>query len=82
MFTATTRVCNVFVFFLQTETRSCYRESEKRPLTQRQHGGTEYTVSQHKLSLAESQGQDVTVVVTTGAYMSYISSYQNWIWLK
>lgn len=54
--------------YLQDETKSCYKEARQRPLTRKQDGGTEYTVSQQSLELAKSKDQDVTVVVTFGAY--------------
>lgn len=54
------------LIYLQDETEACYTMANRRPLIQKQHGGTEYTVSHTNLALAD--GQDVTVVITSGAY--------------
>ncbi|XP_071328687.1 polycystin-1-like protein 2 [Trachinotus anak] len=48
------------------ETKSCYKDALKRPLIEKRNGGTKYTVQLKYLTLAESKGQDVTVVVTYG----------------
>ncbi|KAM9851174.1 polycystin-1-like protein 2 [Aulostomus maculatus] len=47
------------------ETRSCYRESGKRPLVEKQDGGTKYTVTRSTLTQAKLKGQKVTVVITS-----------------
>lgn len=62
---------------LQAETRSCYIEAERMPLTQRQHGGTEYTVRRDTLVLAKQLNQNVVVVITSGVYTVHMSVKQN-----
>lgn len=52
--------------YLQEETKSCYKKANKRPLAEKQDGGSEDTVRHTNLALAT--GQDVTVVATYGAY--------------
>lgn len=56
------------LIYLQMETKSCYKDAERRPLERKQDGGTEYTVSHATLTQAKSKGQDVTVVIATGTY--------------
>ncbi|XP_028289475.1 polycystic kidney disease protein 1-like 2 [Parambassis ranga] len=48
----------------EDETQSCYKEEKRRPLIQKQNGGTEYTVTYNYLALAKGQG--LTVVITSG----------------
>ncbi len=58
------------LIYSQDETKSCYKKAKKRPLTRRQDGGNEYTVSQSSLALAKSNNQDVTVVIIFGEHIS------------
>ncbi|XP_042283303.1 polycystic kidney disease protein 1-like 2 [Thunnus maccoyii] len=57
--------------FWPAETRSCYQRAKTRPLTEKQNGGTEYTVKRTTLALAKSKGQNVIVVITSDVVPIY-----------
>uniref|UniRef100_A0A3B4YES0 Polycystic kidney disease protein 1-like 2 n=1 Tax=Seriola lalandi dorsalis TaxID=1841481 RepID=A0A3B4YES0_SERLL len=78
-------VCSQVVWYIEDqrddrfwldETKSCYKNAGKRPLVQRQSGGTEYTVKYKHLLLAKLKGQSVTVVVTYGGSEPLFTKYK------
>ncbi|KAM7407743.1 hypothetical protein PAMA_003475 [Pampus argenteus] len=61
--------------FWPAETISCYKKAGKRPLTETQHGGTQYTVRQTSLALARSKGKNVIVVITSADIVPIYATY-------
>ncbi|KAM7380789.1 hypothetical protein PAMP_004062 [Pampus punctatissimus] len=61
--------------FWPAETISCYKKAGKRPLIEKQHGGTQYTVKQSSLALARSKGQNVIVVITSADIVPIYATY-------
>ncbi|KAF7660845.1 hypothetical protein LDENG_00274440 [Lucifuga dentata] len=66
--------------YLDDDTKSCYTEAGKQPLTIRQDGGTQYAVKYAHIAQAKSEGLELIVVMTyesgaTGANVPVYTTY-------